>query len=285
MSLQRVYKTDAMSHLRPRQAIVISLVLLFATGVAVSGAGAQTAGNQAVPRTADGRPDFSGIWQVMNSAAWDIQDHQARKGVPAGMGVVEGNEIPYQPAALAKKRENFQNRATADPEAKCYLPGLPRLMYMPYPFQIFQTPAMVTMLFEYVHATRYIYTNGTPHPPGHIDWWMGDSRGRWEGDTLVVDVIDFNDQTWFDRSGNFHSEQLRVLLFVAVQNHAHPPRPCEHRRVLDRHLIVDVIGVERREAFDQVQLIAVEVAGAIEPRLVAEIDVVHNQRIAFPAGA
>jgi len=164
-----------------------------------------------MPRTPDGKPDFTGLWQVMNSAAWDIQAHQARKGVPAGIGVVDGNEIPYQPWALAKKNENSQNRATADPETKCYLPGIPRLMYMPFPFQIFQTPAMLTMLFEYVHATRYVYTNGTAHPPGHIDWWMGDSRGRWEGDTLVVDVVDFNDQTWFDRAGNFHSDELHVV--------------------------------------------------------------------------
>ena len=164
-----------------------------------------------VPRTQNGKPDFTGIWQVVNSAAWDVQDHQARKGVPAGMGVVDGNDIPYQPWASAHKRENFQNRATADPETKCYLPGIPRLTYMPFPFQIFQTQTMLTMLFEYVHATRYIYTNGTPHPPGHIDWWLGDSRGRWEGDTLVVDVVDFNDQTWFDRSGNFHSDQLHLV--------------------------------------------------------------------------
>jgi hypothetical protein len=192
--------------------MAVRAVMLFATAFAVALAGdaaAQTAGG--LPRTADGKPDFSGIWQVMNTAAWDIQDHQARKGVPAGMGVVAGNEIPYQPAALAKKRENARNRETADPETKCYLPGVPRLMYMPYPFQIFQSPAMVTMLFEYVHATRYVYTNGTPHPAGHIDWWMGDSRGRWEGDTLVVDVVDFNDQTWFDRAGNHHSEEMHLV--------------------------------------------------------------------------
>ncbi len=185
--------------------------MIAAVAVTLAGAGTGAQAPGAAPRTADGKPDFSGIWQVMNTAAWDIQDHQARKGVPAGLGVVEGNELPYQPAALARKRENFQNRETADPEAKCYLPGVPRLMYMPYPFQIFQSPAMVTMLFEYVHATRYVYTNGTSHPPGHIDWWMGDSRGRWEGDTLVVDVIDFNDQTWFDRAGNFHSEELHLV--------------------------------------------------------------------------
>jgi len=170
----------------------------------------------AVPRVAaqqppSAHPDFSGIWQAMNSAAWDIQDHQARKGVPAGIGVVEGNEIPYQPSALAKKRENFEKREAADPETKCYLPGVPRLMYMPYPFQIFQAADQITMLFEYVHATRFISTNGSRHPPGHIDWWMGDSRGHWEGNTLVVDVVDFNDETWFDRAGNFHSDALHLV--------------------------------------------------------------------------
>ena len=170
----------------------------------------------AVPRVAaqqppSSHPDFSGIWQAMNAAAWDIQDHQARKGVPAGIGVVEGNEIPYQPWALAKKRENFEKRETADPETKCYLPGVPRLMYMPYPFQIFQAADQITMLFEYVHATRVIFTNGSMHPSGHIDWWMGDSRGHWEGNTLVVDVVDFNDETWFDRAGNFHSDELHLV--------------------------------------------------------------------------
>jgi len=180
-----------------------------ATGLAI--AGGQNQNNQAMPRTADGKPDLSGIWQVMNAAAWDIQDHAARKGVPAGIGVVIGNEIPYKPEALARKRRNYENRATADPESKCYLPGIPRIMYMPYPLQIFQKPDTLTMLFEYVHATRFVYTNGTPHPPGHIDWWMGDSRGRWEGDTLVVDVVDFNEETWFDRAGNFHSDELHLV--------------------------------------------------------------------------
>ena len=189
---------------------MIPLVVCFAI-VGRSGASGQTAGNATMPRTADGKPDLSGIWQVMNTAAWDIQDHSAQNGVPAGIGVVVGNEIPYKPEALARKRQNAANRATADPEAKCYLPGVPRIMYMPYPFQIFQKPEQLTMLFEYVHATRYIYTNGTPHPPGHIDWWMGDSRGRWEGVTLVVDVVDFNEETWFDRAGNFHSDQLHLV--------------------------------------------------------------------------
>jgi hypothetical protein len=163
-----------------------------------------------IPRTADGKPDLSGIWQAVTTANWNLQAHPAEKDVPAGLGVVEGDEIPYQPAAAAKKRENFANRATADPESKCYLPGVPRVMYLPFPFQIFQTPQHVAMTFEYAHVVRRIYLN-SPHPPGPIEWWMGDSRGRWEGDTLVVDVVHFTDRTWFDRAGNFHSNALHVV--------------------------------------------------------------------------
>jgi hypothetical protein len=162
------------------------------------------------PRTPDGKPDLQGIWQVLNTAAWDIQDHQAQLDVPAGQGVVERNEIPYQPWAAAKKKENFDNRLTADPVRKCYLPGVPRITYMPYPFQIFQTANSVVIIYEYVHAVRTIYTDRL-HLPGHIDFWLGMSRGRWEGETLVVDSIDFNGETWFDRAGNFHSDALHVV--------------------------------------------------------------------------
>jgi hypothetical protein len=164
----------------------------------------------AIPRTAAGKPDLAGVWQVVNAAAWNIQDHQAMKGVPAGQGVVEGNEIPYQPWAREKKARNFDSRLSADPESKCYLPGVPRITYMPYPFQIVQTPTQVALLYEYVHAMRNVYMD-SQHPKGPIDWWMGDSRGKWEGDTLVIDVVHFNDETWFDRVGNFHSDALHVV--------------------------------------------------------------------------
>jgi hypothetical protein len=163
-----------------------------------------------VPRTPEGKPDLSGIWQAVNTAAWDIQDHHASEGVPAGLGVVEGDEIPYQPWALEKKRQNFASRNTADPEARCYLPGVPRITYMPYPFEIVQTPKQIAILYEYVHAVRNVYLD-SPHPDGPIEWWMGDSRARWEEDTLVVDVVHFTDRTWFDRAGNFHSEALHVV--------------------------------------------------------------------------
>ena len=162
------------------------------------------------PRTFDGKPDLSGIWQVLNSASWDIQAHNASEGVPAGQGVVEGGDIPYQPWAVAKRQQNAQNWMKEDPLQKCFLAGVPRATYLPYPFQIVQTPKYIGVAYEYNHASRTIYLDGTPHS-GVGEFWMGDSRGHWEGETLVVDVTEFNDQTWFDRAGNFHSEALRVV--------------------------------------------------------------------------
>ena len=178
------------------------------------------ASNVTMPRTADGKPDLNGIWQAVGSAHWDLQDHPARSGpvlelgaiagIPAGLGVVEGNEIPYQPWAAARKKENYESWLTRDPEVRCYLPGIPRATYMPYPFQILQTHNNeILMAYEYASASRVVKMRKTEPPP--VDTWMGQSTGRWEGDSLVVDTIGFNDQTWFDRSGNFHSESLHVV--------------------------------------------------------------------------
>ena len=187
---------------RTRAALVLTAAVAAMAPSGVAG--------QSVPRTADNKPDLSGIWQAVNTAAWNVLPHSAEAGVPAGLGVVDGNEIPYTPAAAAKQRENYANRAKLDPETKCWLPGVPRATYMGLPFQIVQTPTQVSMLYEYAHAVRNIFMN-SPHPKGPIEWWMGDSRGRWEGDTLIVDVMHFNDQTWFDRAGNHHSEALHVV--------------------------------------------------------------------------
>jgi len=175
--------------------------------------------SSAMPRTADGKPDFTGIWEAMNTANWDLQAHEARHGpvvalgaafsVPAGIGIVEGNEIPYLPAAAATKKENRENWLARDPEIKCYLPGVPRMMYMPYPIQIVQGHDTILMASEFASASRTIRMNSTEKSP--TDSWMGWSIGRWDGNTLIIDVTDQNDQTWFDRSGNFHSEALKVV--------------------------------------------------------------------------
>jgi hypothetical protein len=199
--------------------------------LAASPAAGQTSGYVA-PRTPDGKPDLNGIWQVLNTANYDLQAHAARPAmalrpglagpipaaavlafgavgsVPAGLSVVEGDEIPYQPAALAKKRENAENWLTSDPEIKCYLPGVPRATYLPLPFQIFQNDRFIMIAYEYAGAVRNVYMTDPGPPP--IDAWMGQSVGRWEGDTLVVTVTGFNGQAWFDRAGNFASESLSV---------------------------------------------------------------------------
>ena len=174
---------------------------------------APAAAKSTVHRLADGKPDFSGIWEALNTASWDIQDHNGQMGIPPGQGVGEGNEIPYQPWALAKKKENFANRETADQtEANCYLPGVPRATYMPYPFQISQSAKAMAFSYEFDHALRVIHMEDQhPDPNGFLDTWMGDSRGHWEGDSLVIDLKNFNDQTWFDKAGNFHSEALHVV--------------------------------------------------------------------------
>ena len=194
--------------LRSRPSCLVAALILSAALVSCSRSPASSSAS--IPRTADGKPDLHGIWQVRNRAAADLEDHVARHGMPAGKGVVQGGPIPYQPWAAAKKIENAKNRLTADPLANCYLPGVPRIMYMEFPFQIFQTPDHIAMTFEWSQVHRTIYTNGAPAPDG-IDFWMGDSRGRWEGDTLVVDVRNHNDRTWFDMAGNFHSEALHLV--------------------------------------------------------------------------
>jgi hypothetical protein len=169
---------------------------------------------QPLPRTSTGKPNLDGIWQASSTAAADLQDHVAGLNMLAGRSVVTvdktGREIPYQPWAAAKRAENFKNRQKADPLSQCYLPGTPRIMYMDYPFQIFQTSQAVGIAFEWSLVYRMIYTDGS-RQTADVDSWMGDSRGHWDGDTLVVDVSRYNDKTWFDMAGDFHSEALHVV--------------------------------------------------------------------------
>ena len=161
------------------------------------------------PRTPDRKPDLNGIWQVLGTAHYNLEAHSASEGVPAGFSVVEGGSIPYKPEALATRNQNFQNRMTADPVRKCYMPGVPRATYMPFPFEITQTPKHIGIAYEFAHATRTVFLDGTPHLED-LDFWMGDARGRWDGDTLVIDTVSLGDKTWFDQAGNFHSDALKV---------------------------------------------------------------------------
>jgi len=215
------------------------LVAVAAAGAIVWVSVVRTAGQTPRPtRTAEGKPDFSGIWQANNEAYWDLQAHGARAGmvmqpgvypyeyarvpaapvlalgaaagVPASLGVVEGDgQIPYKPEAAPVRRENGEHWIDRDPELKCYLPGIPRAMYMPYPFQIVQGTNKIQMAYAFTNASRVIHLGKAEPPPD--DTYMGHSVGRWDGDALVVDVTNFNGKNWFDRAGNFHSDALHLV--------------------------------------------------------------------------
>ncbi|WP_034411452.1 hypothetical protein [Derxia gummosa] len=194
--------------------LALAAALLPATVPAASPAGAPAARGTsagAIPRLPNGRPDFSGIWQTTSNADFDLEPHGPRKDAPPGPGIVEGGAIPYLPKALAQKQKNFEARNSDDPRLKCFTLGVPRGIYYPEPFQILQRPQDLTVLFQFGQSVRTIHTNGSGHPDNPNDWWLGDSRARWDGDTLVVDVKHFNDETWLDRAGNFHSDQLHVV--------------------------------------------------------------------------
>ena len=192
--------------------LAVSLFILFSGGVA----GAES---DFVPRTADGRPDFNGVWQAIGSAHWDVEPHAADFGplvelgaigaIPAGLGIVQGGEIPYTPQARAIQQQNKADWLALDPVVKCYMPGVPRATYLPFPFQIIQSPDHVVVAYEFASASRIVYMD-RPDFEAPIFSWMGHSRGRFEGDSLVIDVTDQVPDTWLDHAGNHHSDALRV---------------------------------------------------------------------------
>ncbi len=183
----------------------------------------------------DGHPNFSGVWQALNEANWDLESHAARPGmvtqegavpggpvpaapvvalgtvgsVPGSIGFVEGGVIPYQPWAAAQKKDNTEHWLERDPEVKCFLTGVPRSMYLPYPFEIEQGGNKIQMVFSYSSSGRVIHFDAVEKPPDTT--YNGFSMGKWEGDTLVVDSTGFNGKTWFDRAGNFASDALHIV--------------------------------------------------------------------------
>ncbi len=251
---------------------VAALVLMFQIAVRAQARGAQGArGQQPAPAAPAYRaprapgttnPNLNGIWQTMNEANWDIEAHAAGFGrvvalgaadaLPPGLGIVEGGPIPYLPEAAKKKRENFEKRLTLDPEIKCYLPGVPRAMYYPQPFQIIQSPKHIMMVFQYAGAVRTVYMDN--HTEAPADSWMGWSNGKWDGDTLVIDSAGFNDQSWFDRAGNFHSDALHVVerITAAGPDHLNYEATIEDKNVFSRPWKISMPLYRRKERNAQI---------------------------------
>jgi hypothetical protein len=226
--------------------------------LAVSACGQPPPEGYRAPRTPDGVPDLAGIWQVNNTANWDLEAHPARQGpvfalgaafsVPPGPGVVDGDgTIPYLPDALAKKKANGEKWMELDPEVKCFMPGIPRATYMPYPFQIVQSADTILMTYEFASASRVVRMNSKEQSPAPA--WMGWSIGRWEGETLVVDVTDHMEDTWFDRAGNFHSDALKVTeRYTAVDaNTLQYEARIEDPKVFSRPWTISMPLYRRRE--------------------------------------
>ena len=184
---------------------------------------------QSIPRMPDGKPNLTGLWQSIGSAYWDIEDHSAQPGpffqlgatgaIPPGLGIVEGGTIPYRPEALAQKQKNRANRLKDDPEAKCYMPGVPRGAYLPYPFQVIQGTDNILIAYEFATANRTVLMK--KHEEAPYDLWMGWSNGRWEGDTLVVDVTGLNGKSWLDRAGNYTSNNVHVVERYTLTDPSH----------------------------------------------------------------
>lgn len=206
-------------HNSKRQSILICCAIVTGLALWTQPAGSQSTTYKA-PLTPDGQPNLNGIWQALNTANWDIEAHAPRSGppqfgalfaAPGGPGVVVDGPIPYQAAALAKREELRAKRWTEDPEAKCYMPGVPRATYMPFPFQIAQGKDHIIIVYEFAATVRVINMDKSKVRPSGMDLWMGQSVGRWEGQTLVVDVTYLNGMAWFDRAGNFQSDSLHVV--------------------------------------------------------------------------
>jgi len=210
-----------------------------------------------IPRMPNGKPNFTGLWQALGAADWDIRDHSAHAGPffqlgaigaePAGQGIVEGGEIPYTPAAAEQQKQNYQNRMKLDPEVKCYMPGIPRANYMPFPFQVVQSQRDIAFAYEYATSNRVV--NMGKFQPESVDTWMGTSNGRWEGDRLVVDVSGLNGNSWYDRAGNFQTDSTHVVERFAMPDadHINYEATIEDKTIYTRPWKIRTVFYRRKE--------------------------------------
>lgn len=227
-----------------------ALLALMPAAVLAQDTASATANPAGIPRLASGKPDFSGIWQTLSEADHDLEPHAGRRDAPPGAGVVQGGTIPYLPEALEQRQANFEARAEEDPRLRCFVLGVPRGVYYPAPFQVLQRDNDLTLVHQFGNQVRTIHTNGSDHPvETGQEFWLGDSRGHWEGDTLVVDVTDFGPENWLDRSGNYHSEQLHVVerwRFVDPDTISYSAT-LEDPKVFSRPWTIDVLLHRRRD--------------------------------------
>jgi len=201
------------------------LVAALVFAVSATGAQQQVNGGAKAPPLPDrttrvaGHPNFNGVWQAVNTAHWNLEGHSAEAlgnfwqlgaiaAIPAGQSVVRGGAIPYKPEALAKRDENRAKWPATDPEAKCYMLGVPRVTYHNMPFQIFQNEGDLLMVYPFAAANRIVYMTDRTELP--VDSWMGKSYGSWDGDVLAITTKWQNGQSWLDRAGNYASNKLTV---------------------------------------------------------------------------
>lgn len=231
-------------------------LLVFVTAMPGNAQTSARTGSQ-TPRMPDGKPNFTGLWEALGTADWDIRDHSSRPSpffqlgaigaTPAGEGIVEGGEIPYTPEAAAKQKTNFQNRMKLDPEVKCYMPGIPRANYMPFPFQIIQSQKDIAFAYEYATSNRVV--NMGTFKEGAVDTWMGTSNGHWEGNTLVVDVSGLNGSSWYDRSGDFQTDSTHVVerFTLPDADHINYEAAIEDKTIYTRPWKISTVFYRRKE--------------------------------------
>ena len=213
------------------------------------------------PERIGGKPNLNGIWQAVNTAHWNLEGHSAEAlgefskamgaiaAIPAGQSVVVGGSIPYLPEALAKRTENRAGWPASDPEAKCYMPGIPRATYMPYPFQIVQGEGdQILFSYTFANANRPVFMRDHQRAP--VDLWMGRSNGSWDGDTLVIEVNSNIENTWLDRAGNHHSAAMIVV---------------ERYTLIDDHVMQYEATIEDPETFSRPWSIRMPLFRHIEP--------------------
>jgi hypothetical protein len=260
----------------------LTAVMVTITALLLSAAPAAVDAQQTRPERINGHPNLNGIWQAANTAYWNLEAHSAEAledfwelgslaAIPAGQSVVVGGTIPYLPDALAKRDENRAGWPKSDPEAACYLPGIPRATYLPHPFQIVQGDGDILFAYAFANANRAVhFADVRTLDEVPVDLWMGWSNGSWDGDTLVVTTIANDDRTWLDRAGNHHSSAMTVTerFTLLSQNHIQYEATIDDPNVFSRPWTIAMPLYRRTEP--NIELLEFKCVEFSEPLLYGE---------------